>query len=86
MEGLLALERKNLADIVAPSKTAAQIYARFRTVLRFSDGELWRNIHPFRAGGQPAGLAVEAAILRTLYQGLFLLRSPTGEIFTVCRR
>ena len=63
-------------DVGVSSKTAAQIYTRFRTVLRFSDGELWRKIHPFRAGAPPAGLAVQAAILRTLYQELFLPRIP----------
>ena len=56
-------------------KTAAQAYNRFRTVLRFTDGELWRFAHPFPGQHSPTG-AVEVLILRAIFENVFVPRIP----------
>ena len=61
-------------DAGVSRKTAGQVYASFRTVLRFSDGDRWRHVHPFRGRPAPAGLAGKELVLEVLLETLLLPR------------
>ena len=66
-------------DVGISSKTAGQVYAGFRTVLRFSDGEHWHHAHPFRWFTDQRGSAGEDLILEALFQNLFSPRTPAAD-------
>jgi hypothetical protein len=47
------------------------MYARFRTALRFSEGDLWRFVHPFKSTDDQVKPEIRRKVLRILFEQVF---------------
>ena len=52
-------------------KTTLAMYARFRTTVRFSEGDLWKFVHPFKSHADQINPEAKRRVLRTLFEQIF---------------